>query len=62
VSILLKKRAHFLPACCSNGHYRYNHSNINADKFIGVVGGDVDPVVDAFLFAYENGAITSILK
>lgn len=30
--------------------------NINADKLIGVVGGDVDPVVDAFLFAYENGA------
>lgn len=30
--------------------------NINADKIVGVVGGDVDPVVDAFLFAYENGA------
>ncbi len=31
-------------------------ANINEDKIIGVVGGDVDPVVDAFLFAYENGA------
>lgn len=30
--------------------------NINPDKVIGVVGGDVDPVVDAFIFAYENGA------
>jgi basic membrane protein A len=30
--------------------------NINDQKIIGVVGGDVDPVVDAFLFAYENGA------
>lgn len=30
--------------------------NVNADKLIGVVGGDVDPVVDAFIFAYENGA------
>lgn len=30
--------------------------NINADKIIGVVGGDVDPVVNAFIFAYENGA------
>ncbi|MBP7691020.1 MAG: BMP family ABC transporter substrate-binding protein [Anaerolineales bacterium] len=30
--------------------------NVNADKVVGVVGGDVDPVVDAFLFAYENGA------
>ena len=29
--------------------------NINEDKIVGVVGGDVDPVVDAFLFAYENG-------
>ncbi len=31
-------------------------SNVNEDKIIGVVGGDVDPVVDAFIFAYENGA------
>lgn len=31
-------------------------ANINADKIIGVVGGDVDPVVSAFVFAYENGA------
>jgi basic membrane protein A len=30
--------------------------NINADKVIGAVGGDVDPVVDAFIFAYTNGA------
>ena len=30
--------------------------NINADKIIGVVGGDVDPVISAFVFAYENGA------
>ncbi len=30
--------------------------NVNTDKRIGVVGGDVDPVVDAFIFAYENGA------
>ncbi len=30
--------------------------NMNADKIIGVVGGDVDPVVSAFVFAYENGA------
>jgi basic membrane protein A len=30
--------------------------NINPDKIIGVVGGDVDPVVSAFVFAYENGA------
>lgn len=29
---------------------------INADKVIGVVGGDVDPVINAFVFAYENGA------
>jgi basic membrane protein A len=29
---------------------------INADKIIGVVGGDVDPVINAFVFAYENGA------
>ncbi|MGB9640466.1 MAG: BMP family ABC transporter substrate-binding protein [Anaerolineales bacterium] len=30
--------------------------NINPDKIIGVVGGDVDPVVSAFVFAYQNGA------
>ncbi|MCW5842610.1 MAG: BMP family ABC transporter substrate-binding protein [Caldilinea sp.] len=30
--------------------------NINADKIVGVVGGDVDPVVSAFVFAYEKGA------
>ncbi len=30
--------------------------NINADKIIGVVGGDTDPVVSAFVFAYMNGA------
>jgi len=30
--------------------------NINPDKIIGVVGGDVDPVVSAFVWAYENGA------
>jgi basic membrane protein A len=28
---------------------------INPDKIVGVVGGDVDPVVSAFIFAYENG-------
>ncbi len=32
--------------------------NVNDQKIIGVVGGDQDPVVDAFLFAYENGAKT----
>lgn len=31
-------------------------ANINADKIIGVVGGDVDPVVSAFVWAYINGA------
>ncbi len=31
-------------------------ANVNADKMIGVVGGDSDPVTNAFLFAYENGA------
>lgn len=31
-------------------------ANVNEQKIVGVVGGDVDPVVDAFLFAYENGA------
>lgn len=30
--------------------------NINEEKRIGAVGGDVDPVVDSFMFAYENGA------
>jgi basic membrane protein A len=30
--------------------------NINTDKIIGAVGGDVDPVIQAFIFAYENGA------
>jgi len=30
--------------------------NINAEKIIGVVGGDVDPVVSAFVYAYEQGA------
>jgi basic membrane protein A len=30
--------------------------NVNEDKVIGAVGGDVDPVIDAFIFAYENGA------
>ena len=30
--------------------------NINEAKIIGAVGGDVDPVIDAFMFAYENGA------
>lgn len=30
--------------------------NVNPEKVIGAVGGDVDPVIDAFMFAYENGA------
>jgi len=30
--------------------------NINPDKIIGAVGGDTDPVISAFVFAYENGA------
>jgi basic membrane protein A len=30
--------------------------DVNPQKIVGVIGGDVDPVVDAFLFAYENGA------
>lgn len=30
--------------------------DINADKMIGAVGGDVDPVIQAFVFAYTNGA------
>lgn len=29
---------------------------VNADKLIGAVGGDVDPVISAFVFAYTNGA------
>jgi len=29
---------------------------INEAKVIGAVGGDVDPVVNAFIFAYTNGA------
>ena len=29
---------------------------INPAKIIGVVGGDTDPIVSAFVFAYENGA------
>lgn len=31
-------------------------ANVNADKIIGVVGGDVDPVVSAFIWAYGEGA------
>jgi basic membrane protein A len=30
--------------------------NVNPEKIIGDVGGDVDPVIDAFIFAYTNGA------
>lgn len=30
--------------------------NVNEQKLIGAVGGDQDPVIDAFMFAYENGA------
>lgn len=30
--------------------------NVNPEKIIGVVGGDTDPVVQSFIFAYENGA------
>lgn len=33
-----------------------NIPNINDKKIIGAVGGDQDPVIDAFMFAYENGA------
>lgn len=29
---------------------------VNADKVIGAVTGDIDPVISAFTFAYENGA------
>ncbi len=31
-------------------------ANINPDKMIGVVAGDSDPVTEAFIFAYTNGA------
>ncbi len=31
-------------------------AGINADKTLGVVGGDSDPVTTSFMFAYENGA------
>lgn len=30
--------------------------NINEQKLVGAVGGDVDPVINAFVFAYTNGA------
>lgn len=30
--------------------------NVNPEKVIGAVGGDQDPVIDAFMYAYENGA------
>lgn len=29
---------------------------INKDKVIGVVGGDTDPIVSAFVFGFQNGA------
>lgn len=29
---------------------------VNGDKVIGAVAGDIDPVITAFTFAYENGA------
>lgn len=29
---------------------------INPDKIIGAVGGDVDPVIQAFIYGYEQGA------
>ncbi len=29
---------------------------VNEAKLIGAVGGDVDPVISAFIFGYENGA------
>lgn len=29
---------------------------INPDRIIGAVGGDVDPVIASFIFAYKNGA------
>lgn len=31
-------------------------SGVNADKKIGVVAGDSDPVTEAFIYAYTNGA------
>ncbi len=31
-------------------------ASVNPEKIIGVVGGDSDPITNAFLFAYENGA------
>lgn len=33
-----------------------NLKGINPDKLVGAVGGDVDPVIQAFVFAYTNGA------
>lgn len=29
--------------------------NVNPDKIVGAVGGDLDVVIQAFVFAYENG-------
>jgi len=29
---------------------------INKDKVIGVIGGDTDPIVSAFVFGFQNGA------
>ena len=29
---------------------------VNPEKIIGVVGGDTDPTVQSFIFAYKNGA------
>ena len=39
-------------------------AGINAEKTLGVVGGDSDPVTTSFMFAYENGAksIDSAMK
>ncbi|MFO7634302.1 MAG: BMP family ABC transporter substrate-binding protein [Caldilinea sp.] len=31
-------------------------ANVNPEKIVGVVGGDVDPVVNAFIYAYRQGA------
>jgi basic membrane protein A len=33
-----------------------NLPGVNPGKLIGAVGGDVDPVISAFVFAYTNGA------
>lgn len=33
-----------------------NLAGVNTQKIIGAVGGDSDPVVQAFIFAYTNGA------